>query len=191
TWWQVDFSGVEELGLVLRPGLSQRDVTSLKRIDRQVTQYNWGIDGLRMTSRWEVDSKTQSPDGWILRLTSPLQILRLTWNDRPVAWSQQGNTLTIQNVVREESTAEKPLDATGVSKPSSTSGDEPSSIDPEGTGNPRLTLEARIALPKELAQDHGLWPQAGSPLADAPWVELEGAFIEDGASVIQGTGPLA
>jgi hypothetical protein len=166
-------------------------VTSLKRIDRQVTQYNWGIDGLRMTSRWEVDSKTQSPDGWILRLTSPLQILRLTWNDRPVAWSQQGNTLTIQNVVREESTAEKPLDAPGVSKPSSTSGDEPSSIDPEGTGNPHLTLEARIALPKELAQDHGLWPQAGSPLADAPWVELEGAFIEDGASVIQGTGPLA
>ncbi|MFM8323723.1 MAG: hypothetical protein ACKN9U_02540, partial [Pirellulaceae bacterium] len=87
--------------------------------------------------------------------------------------------------------ADDPLDATGVSQPSSTSGDKPSSIDPEGTGNQRLTLEARVALPTELSQDHGLWPQAGSPLANAPWVELEGAFIEDGASVIQGTGPLA
>lgn len=191
TWWQLDFSGVEELGLVLRPGISQREVTTLKRIDRQLTQYNWGIDGLKLTSRWEVDSKTLSPDGWILRLTSPLQILRLTWNDRPVAWSQQGNTLTIQNVVREESVGDEPLEATGVSEPVAAMVDDPSSMDAEGSGNQRLTLEARSALPEELWQNHGLWPQAGSPLATAPWVELEGAFIEEGASVIQGTSPLA
>jgi hypothetical protein len=191
TWWQLDFSGVEELGLVLRPGISQREVTTLKRIDRQLNQYSWGIDGLRLTSRWEVNSKTQSPDGWILRLTSPLQILRLTWNDRPVAWSQQGNTLTIQNVTREESATEEPLEASGASEPSATLGDESSPIRREGSGNQRLILEASTALPAELAMDHGLWPQAGSPLAIAPWVELEGAFIEEGSSVIEGTSPLA
>jgi hypothetical protein len=191
TWWQLDFSGVEELGLVLRPGISQREVTTLKRIDRHITQYNWGIDGLHLTSRWEVDSKTQSPDGWTLRLTSPLQILRLAWNDRPVAWTQQGDTLTILNVIRDESQADKPLESTGGSGPASTQGDEPSTIDPEGSGNQRLILEARTAIPAELAQNHGLWPQAGSPLASAPWVELEGAFIEEGASVIQGASPLA
>ena len=191
TWWQLDFSGVEELGLVLRPGITQREVTTLKRIDRQLTQYDWGIDGLRLTSRWEVDSKTVSPDGWILRLSSPVQILRLSWNERPVVWSQQGNTLTIQNVVFDESQADEPLEATGAGEPGSTSGDEPSSMMPEGSRNQRLTLEARSSLPTELTQDHGLWPQAGSPLASAPWVELEGAFIEEGASLIQGTSPIA